>query len=135
MRFLTLGLTAVLACFLLEGADEPKPSKLTPVTIHVEGDFSGVPKFINLCRQKGPERGLDFRFVDKVEDKYDYRVVLSTEGASVWNWAQGNIVVMNPQGNVVFTVTRSNRVTPKGAASALTKEFIKVLARYLGTHK
>jgi hypothetical protein len=43
----------------------------------------------------GPERGLDFRFVDKQEDPYDYRVILSGEGSGMWNYAQGNIVVMN----------------------------------------
>lgn len=93
-----------------------------------------IPKFINMCRQMGPDRGLDFHFVDRQADKWDYRVVLSAEGSGVWNYAQGNIVVLNPDAKVIFTVTRSNRLTAKGAASALTKEFIKVMARYLGTH-
>ena len=55
----------------------------------------------------GPERGLDFQFVDKQSDEYDYRVVLSAEGASAWDFAHGNIVVMNPEAKVLFTVTRS----------------------------
>jgi hypothetical protein len=105
-----------------------------PVPIYVDGDSSVIPKFINMCREMGPERGLDFRFVDKQADPYDYRVVLSSEGSSTWNFAQGNIVVLNRESKVIFTVTRSNRWTAKGATSALTKEFIKVLARYLGTH-
>jgi hypothetical protein len=45
-----------------------------------------------------------------------------------------NIVVMNPEHKVLFTVTRANRFTAKGTTNALTKEFVKVLARYLGTH-
>ena len=49
--------------------------------------------------------------------------------------AHGNIVVMNPEAKVLFTVTRANRWTGKGAASALGKEFVKVMARYLDTHK
>ncbi len=110
------------------GGKEPKP-----VVLYVEGDSSVIPKFINMCRQKGPDYGLDFKFVDKKDEKYDYRVVLSAEGSSTWNFAQGNVVVLNPEAKVIFTVTRSNRWTAKGATSALTKEFIKVLARYLGT--
>ena len=108
---------------------------LKPIVVFVEGDSSVIPKFINMCRQMGPERGLDFRFVDKLQDKYDYRVVLSAEGSGMWNYAQGSIVVLNPEARVLFTVTRSNRFTAKGATSALTKEFVKVLARYIGTHK
>ncbi len=125
-----LNLLVVVLAFALLAAAAPKP-----VAIFVEGDSSTIPKFINLCRQKGPEYGLDFRFVDKKDDPYDYRVVLSAEGSGTWNWAQGNIVVLNPEAKVVFTVTRSNRLTGKGATSALAKEFIKVMARYLGTHK
>lgn len=112
-----------------------QPVVLKPVVVFVEGDSSVIPKFINLCREMGPERGIDFRFVDKLSDKYDYRVVLSAEGSGMWNYAQGNIVVLNPESRVLFTVTRSNRWTAKGATSALTKEFVKVLARYLGTHQ
>lgn len=87
-----------------------------------------------MCREMGPEYGLDFRFVDKKEDPYEYRVVLSAEGSGVWNFAQGNIVVLNPEAKFIFTVTRSNRWTTKGAASALTKELVKVMTRYLNTH-
>lgn len=104
------------------------------VTLFVEGDSSVIPKFVNMCREMGPERGLDFSFVDKLADKYDYRVVLSSEGSSAWDFAHGNIVVMNGEAKVIFTVTRANRWTAKGATSALTKEFVKVMARYLGTH-
>ena len=115
------------------GAEQP--AVLKPVVVFVEGDSSVMPKFINLCREMGPEYGIDLHFVDKVADKYDYRVVLSAEGSGMWNYAQGNIVVLNPEAKVLFTVTRSNRWTAKGATSALTKEFVKVLARYLGTHQ
>lgn len=111
------------------------PNALKPAIVYIEGDSSVIPKFINICRQMGPEYGLDFKFVDKKEDKYDYRVVLSAEGTGVWNYAQGNIVVLNPEAKVLFTVTRSNRFTAKGATSALTKEFVKVMARYLDTHR
>jgi hypothetical protein len=112
-----------------------QPVALKPVVVFVEGDSSVIPKFINMCREMGPERGIDFHFVDKLADKYDYRVVHSAEGSGMWNYAQGNIVILNPEAKVLFTVTRSNRLTAKGATSALTKEFVKVLARYLGTHQ
>jgi hypothetical protein len=105
------------------------------VVLFVEGDSSAIPKFINVCRQMGPEYGLDFLFADKQADKYDYRVVLSAEGSSAWDFAHGNIVVMNPEAKVLFTVTRANRWTSKGATSAMGKEFVKVMARYLDTHK
>ncbi len=131
MRFLALVLLMSLT-WPVVGEDRVPPKA---VTIFVEGDSSVIPKFINMCRKMGPERGLDFKFVDKKEDKYDYRVVLSAEGSSAWDFAHGNIVVLNPEAKVIFTVTRANRWTAKGAASALTKEFVKVLARYLGTHK
>ena len=106
-----------------------QPAVLKPVVLFVEGDSSVIPKFINMCREMGTERGLDIHFVDKQADRYDYRVVLSAEGSSMWNYAQGNIVVLNSEAKVMFTVARSNRMTAKGATSALTKEFIKVLAR------
>ena len=67
-------------------------------------------------------------------DKYDYRVILSAEGSSTWDFAHGNLVVMNQEGKLIFTVTRANRWTAKGTTNALAKEFVKVLARYLGTH-
>jgi len=38
------------------------------------------------------------------------------------------------EGNVLFTVTRSHRMTPKGATSALTEEFVKMLARFYEVH-
>jgi hypothetical protein len=114
---------------------KPEQKQLKRVMVFIEGDSSTIPKFINMCRQKGPERGLDFQFVDSLDDPYDYRVVLSTEGSSAWNYAHGNLVVMTSEAKVVFTVTRSNRLTAKGATSALTKEFIKVMSRYLGTHR
>ena len=128
-------LRAVIIAMLTVPVLASGPQELKAVVIYVEGDSSVIPKFINMCRQKGPEYGLDFKFVDKKEERYDYRVVLSAEGSSTWNFAQGNIVVLNPEAKVLFTVTRSNRWTAKGATSALTKEFIKVLARYVGTHK
>jgi hypothetical protein len=111
------------------------PAATKPVVLFIEGDSSVIPKFVNLCRQMGPEYGLDFRFVDKREDPYEYRVILSAEGSGTWNFAQGNIVVLNPEAKVIFTVIRSNRWTAKGATSALTKEFVKVMARYLGAHR
>jgi hypothetical protein len=131
--FLAVILTFNLCTSYAQKSEEQK--QLKTVTVFLEGDSSTMPKFINLCRQMGPEKGLDFKFVDKKDDKYDYRVVLSSEGSGMWNYAQGNIVVMNPEAKVLFTVTRSNRLTAKGATSALSKEFIKVLARYIGTHQ
>jgi hypothetical protein len=123
-------LAALAALFLSSLAS----AATRPVVLFIEGDSSVIPKFVNMCRQMGPEYGLDFRFVDKKEDPYEYQVVLSAEGSGVWNFAQGNIVVLNPEAKVIFTVTRSNRWTAKGAASALTKEFVKLMARYLDTH-
>jgi hypothetical protein len=41
---------------------------------------------------------------------------------------------MNPESKGLFTVIRANRWTAKGAASALSKEFVKVMARDLDTH-
>ena len=122
---------ALMSLFVCASAVLPatKSVETKPVTLFLEGDSSVIPKFVNLCREMGPEHGLDFRFVDKKEDPYDYRVVLSSEGSGVWNYAQGNIVVMNREAKVIFTVTRSNRLTAKGATSALAKEFVKVMAR------
>ena len=34
-------------------------SSLRPVTVFAEGDSSVIPKFINVCRHMGPERGLE----------------------------------------------------------------------------
>jgi hypothetical protein len=127
MILFVLLLTFALATSAHVAAAATGATQPLPVTIYIEGDSSVIPKFINLCRQKGPEYGLNFKFVDKKEDRYDYRVVLSSEGSGMWNYAQGNIVVLNPDAKVIFTVTRSNRLTAKGATSALTKEFVKVL--------
>jgi hypothetical protein len=134
MMWVAVAVSIALVCSTAVVMAE-RPGVLKPVVVFVEGDSSVIPKFINLCREMGPERGIDFRFVDKLSDKYDYRVVLSAEGSGMWNYAQGNIVILNPEAKVLFTVTRSNRWTAKGATSALTKEFVKVLARYLGTHQ
>ena len=124
---------ALLSCIPFSMGEQP--ASLKTVALFVEGDSSVIPKFTNVCREMGPERCLDLKFVDKVEEKYDYRVVLSAEGTGTWNYAQGNIVVLNPEAKVIFTVMRSNRLTAKGATNALAKEFVKVLARYLDTHK
>ncbi len=122
------------------GQQTPPPPQKEPVTkkavtCFIEGDTSMIPKFVKLAREKAPERNLELTFIRDKDQPYDVRVVLSAEGASVWNWAHGNVVVMDAKGNVLFTVTRSNRVTPKGATSALTKEFVKMLARYYEVHK
>jgi hypothetical protein len=131
IAFLSLALTANLVA----AASTTGSVALKPVSIFVEGDSSSIPKFINVCRQMGPERGLDFQFVDKQSDKYDYRVVLSAEGSSAWDFAHGNIVVMNSEAKVVFTVTRASRWTAKGTTNAMSKEFVKLMARYLDTHR
>lgn len=131
LAFLSLALTANLAV----AAATTGSVALKPVSIFVEGDSSSIPKFINVCRQMGPKRGLDFQFVDKQSDKYDYRVLLSAEGASAWDFAHGNIVVMNQEAKVLFTVTRASRWTSKGATNATAKEFVKLMARYLDTHR
>jgi len=123
----------VLLAYIAASAAHNSPPK--PVSLFMEGDSSSIPKFINVCRQMGPERGLDFQFVDKQASKYDYRVILSTEGSSAWDFAHGNIVVLNPEAKVLFTVTRANRWTSKGTTNAMAKEFVKVMARYLDTHK
>jgi hypothetical protein len=132
MRRLVWALLCALALASSLAATAATPSKR--VVLFIEGDSSVIPKFINVCRQMGPDRGLDFQFVDKKDDKWDYRVVLSAEGSSTWDYAHGSIVVLNPDAKVIFTVMRANRWTAKGATNALTKEFVKVMARYLGTH-
>jgi hypothetical protein len=81
-------LRLLLIIFLAaEAFAQDKPLK--DVTVLVEGDSSVISKFINVCRQMGPERGLNFKFVDKMSDQYDYRVVWSSEGSSMWDWAHG----------------------------------------------
>jgi len=122
----------VLASIAASAAANPA---LKPVSVFIEGDSSSIPKFINVCRQMGPDRGLNFQFVDKQASKYDYRVILSAEGSSLWDYAHGNIVVMNFEAKVLFTVTRANRWTSKGTTNAMAKEFVKVMARYLDTHE
>lgn len=138
MRRITLGLFLlagyIVTAPLLAFDQRPDAKQLKPVTIFLEGDSSTVPKLINILRQKGPEYGLDFKFVDKKDDAYDYRLILSSEGSGTWNYAHGNVVVLNQEGKLIFTVTRSGRLTAKGAASALAKEFVKLIARYAGTH-
>ncbi len=119
----------VLSAWFFAGDKAPRK-----VALFVEGDSSVIPKFVEVCRKMGPERGLDLQFVDKQSDKYDYRVILSAEGSSTWDFAHGNLVVMNQEAKLIFTVTRANRWTAKGTTNALAKEFVKVLARYLGTH-
>lgn len=105
------------------------------VKVFIEGDTSVVPKFIKVAQEKGPERNLEFEFTRDKEADWDVRVVLSAEGSSMWSYAHGNIVVMDKKSNVLFTVTRSDRWTGKGAANALTKEFVKMLSRYYGLSK
>jgi hypothetical protein len=135
LAFLSLAFIGCAAtASLLAGEPSAVPKPLKQVTLFLEGDSSTVPKLINIFRQKGPEYGLDFKFAGKKDDAYDYRLILSSEGSGVWNFAHGNVVVMNQEGKLIFTVTRSNRLTGKGAVSALAKEVVKLLARYSGTH-
>ena len=68
---------------------------------------------INMCPEMGSVRGLDFHFVDKKGDKYDYRVALSAEGSSMRNNAQGNIVILSAEAKVLFTMARGNRMTER----------------------
>ena len=126
-----LVLTVITLCALASG----RSTDLKTISLLIEGDSSAIPKFINSCREMGPKYGLDIKFTDSKIQPYDYRVVLSAEGSSAWDFAHGNIVVTNPEAKVLFTVTRANRWTAKGAASAVSKEFVKVMARYLNTHK
>jgi len=132
LSLLTVIVSMSTAPLLAAGPAVPK--ELKQVTLFLEGDSSTIPKLINILREKGPEYGLDFKFVDKKDDLYDYRLILSSEGSSLWDFAHGNIVVMNRETKVIFTVTRGSRFTGKGAVSALGKEVVKLLARYLGTH-
>lgn len=135
MRYAALCVLLLSSLCFGQTATEAKPApSLKSVTLFVEGDSSVIPKFINVCRSMGPERGLAFKFVDKLSEPYDYRVILSAEGSSTWDFSHGNLVVMNAEQKVVFAVTRANRWTAKGTTNALAKEFVKVLARYLGTH-
>lgn len=129
MYRLTAIVTILSTCALSGSTD------LRQISLFVEGDSSVIPKFINSCRDMGPRYGLDIRFTDSHSQPFDYRVVLSAEGSSTWDFAHGNIVVISPEAKVLFTVTRANRWTAKGATSALSKEFVKVMARYLNTHK
>jgi hypothetical protein len=130
------GLLAVLVISgpsIAAGGSSPQESTQTKhITVFVEGDTSDIPKFINVAQEKGPERNLRFDFVRDKDADWDIRVVLSAEGSSLWSYAHGNIVVMDRKSNVMFTVTRSDRWTGKGATSALTKEFVKMLSRYYG---
>ena len=127
----------LLLAAILAVAQQPSGERLPTkkaVTVYIEGDTSMIPKFINLAREKAPERNLDLTFTRDKDVPYHVHVVLSAEGASLWSYAHGNVVVMDSKGNVLFTVTRSLRWTEKGATSALTKEFVKMLARYYSTH-
>jgi hypothetical protein len=108
---------------------------LKHVRVFIEGDTSEIPKFVKLAQEKGPERKLSFDFTRDKDSGYDVRVVLSAEGSSMWSYAHGNIVVMDNKSNVMFTVTRSERLTAKGATSAMTKEFVKMLSRFYGLTK
>jgi hypothetical protein len=131
-----VGLLTIFASCLL-GKPGPAGEQKEPkhVKVFIEGDTSVIPKFIKMAQERGPERNLNFEFTRDKEAEWDVRVVLSAEGSSMWSYAHGNIVVMDKKSNVLFTVTRSDRLTGKGAASALTKEFVKMLSRYYGLSK
>jgi hypothetical protein len=116
-----------------EGQTETAGTK--NVRVFIEGDSSEIPKFIKVAQEQAPERKLHFEFTRDKDAEWDIRVVLSAEGSSVWSFAHGNLVVMEQKSNVLFTVTRSDRWTGKGATNALTKEFVKMLSRYFGLTK
>lgn len=126
---------AAIVPFPQAEAQPPADQGLKHVRVFIEGDTSEIPKFIKLAQEKGPERKLTFDFTRDKDSGYDVRVVLSAEGSSMWSYAHGNVVVMDNKSNVMFTVTRSDRWTAKGATSAMTKEFVKMLSRYYGLTK
>jgi len=66
------------------------------------------------------------------KEQYDYKATLGTRGTSAWRWSYGYLEVLNPAGRVLFTVSRGGRLTQRGTNNALAKEFVKILARWVG---
>src|ERR1700758_5466466 len=105
---LALAVTTFLA---VASAEDKTPLK--QVTVLLSADSSMTPKFVKECAQLAPERGLAFTFTADKSDAWDVHVVLSTEGASAWTWAHGSAVILDRNNDVMFTVNRSDRLTPK----------------------
>jgi hypothetical protein len=58
-------LGAVLLAIMCVASFASDNKELKPVVVYLEGDSSVIPKFINLCREKGPENGINFTFVTR----------------------------------------------------------------------
>lgn len=101
--------------------------------IKVEGDKSTGLKMVEQLNKHGKDKDLQFTLTD---ENFEFRVAVYTEGISTADvmfggGADSSAVVLSPQCEMLFVVTRSGRMTESGALNAVTKELAKKFKSYV----
>ena len=119
----------VAACLLAS----PGAVLAKEIKIKVEGDKQTGIKMAEQLNKHGKDKDLQFTLAD---ENFEFRVAVYTEGVTTndvlfGGGADSSAVVLSPQCEMLFVVTRSGRMTESGALNAVTKELAKKFKSYL----
>jgi hypothetical protein len=103
------------------------------IKLKVEGAKQTGFTMAEQLNKHGKDKDLQFTLV---EEGFDFRVAVYTEGMTgtdvlLGGGADSSAVVLTPQCEMVFVVTRSGRMTESGALNAVSKELVKKFKSYL----
>lgn len=124
------------ACVLVVAlgvAVSPDSASAREIKLKVEGDKQTGFKMAEQLNKHGKDKDLQFTLNDQ---DYEFRVAVYTEGASTSDVLFGggsdsSAVVLTPQCEMLFVVTRSGRMTESGALNAVSKELAKKFKAYI----
>ena len=96
------------------------------IKLHVEGDRQTGIKMAEQLNKHGKDKDLQFLLADQ---DFEFRVAVYTEGMSTADvlfggGADSSAVVLSPQCEMLFVVTRSGRMTESGALNAVTNALV-----------
>jgi hypothetical protein len=111
----------------------PRAVLAREIKLKVEGDKQTGIKMAEQLNKHGKDKDLQFTLVD---ENFEFRVAVYTEGMTtsdvlLGGGADSSAVVLSPQCEMLFVVTRSGRMTESGALNAVTKELAKKFKSYL----
>jgi hypothetical protein len=100
------------------------------IKVKADGSAEDQKSLIDHLNENGKEKNLHFTAADT---DYQYRVAIYAESAKGSDYlfgggADASAVVLSPDCQVVFVITRGGRATKGGAVNALSKEVVKKFA-------
>ncbi len=103
------------------------------IKLKIEGEKQTGFKMTEQLNKHGKDKDLQFTINDQ---DYEFRVAVYTEGMSTADalfggGADSSAVVLTPQCEMLFVVTRSGRMTESGALNAVSKELAKKFKSYI----